>query len=280
MCTSPESGSETKPPEDPATDSWERNQPTSWQWVLIASIAVVILCAVVMFVTLAFRTYTNWREDKVQSATQEAASATIEVREHLAVIQEAKRWPLLIQDPFNDNANEWLEGEIDDEYVSMTLTVDSRYVWEATAKKGVVWRVWPRSEYLSDFYLAVDIQNQGRNQSAQYGAIFYNDEGVYCYLEVSDAGYFRVASYDGQNWLDLIPATYSEVIQPGEINHLEIAAKAGTFYVQINNQFVGSNTGCTQSSGQAGIAIGLTNQNDHGNIVFDNFELRTPGIWK
>jgi hypothetical protein len=280
MYRSPGSESENSLPEEPTKDPWERNQPAPWQWALIAGIAVVVLGCLVAFFTLTFHTYSTWTENRTQSATQVAASATAEVRERLAVIQEAKKWPLLMQDSFNDNANEWLEGEIDDEYVSMTLTVDNHYLWNATAKQGVVWRVWPRSDILSDLYLAVDVQNQGRNQSAQYGAIFYNDEGTYCYLEVSDAGYYRVASYDGQSWLDLIPATYSVVIQPGEINQLVIAAKAGTFYIQINNQFVGSGMGCTKSSGQAGIAIGLTNPGDHGNIIFDNFELRTPGTGK
>jgi hypothetical protein len=267
-------------PEDPAKDPWEGNQPPPWQWALIAGIAVVMLCALAALVTLAFRTYNTWTENRTHSTAQVITRATAEVQKGLDVIQEAQSWPILLVDSFNDNANEWKEGEIDDEYVSMTLTLDSRYIWNVTSKKGVVWRVWPRSDILSDFYLAVDVQNLGRNQSTQSGLIVHNNEDAYCYLEVSDDGYYRVSSYDGQNWLDLVPVTYSEIIRPEEVNHLEIAIRDDIIYFRINNQLVGSATGCSQSRGQAGVAISLNSANEHAMIAFDNFELRTPGATK
>lgn len=265
---------QTKPPEN----EWAQNQPPAWQWILIVGVAIAVLCGLIVFAVLGYRTYNQWRADRSQKATEEEASeiaeATAAALERTMAIEKAQGWPLLIEENFDNNQNEWMVGEIEDEYSKIRLTLDGSYLWEVTAKQGFVWRVWPRSDIVSDFYLAAEVQNQSRNESAQYGLIFRNNENAYFYLEGRDSGYFRLMLYDGQSWQDLISSTYSELIRPGIANKFAVAAVDDVFYVLINDVFVGQARGNFPSEGQVGVAIGLSGEGEGAIIGFDNFEFR------
>jgi hypothetical protein len=260
--------------EENSPTDWESNQPSTWQWVLIAGIAIVVLCGIAAFTSLAYQTYNQWGQGRNEQATQAVVTTTAVDVERMMGFREASRQPALIFDPFVDNVNEWLEEDIDDEYTTMSLTINGRYIWDATAKQGFVWRIWPQSDVVSDFYLAVDAQNLSDNLDAQYGLIFRNDGDSYYYLEVRDTQHFRVFSYIDNEWIELIPYTYTDAIYPGETNRLEIVAKDDEIYVAINGQFVGQTEGSYPSEGQVGLIIGLANENEEATIAFDNFELR------
>jgi hypothetical protein len=254
--------------------NWDDNQPDYRQWVFVIGIGIVFLCGLAAFIFFGFQTFNRWTVAQNENATQVAATSTAEVATRVRAIQEASRWPTLTFDPFTENVNEWMDGEIDDEYATMSLSVNGRYVWNASAKQGFIWRVWPRSDVVSDFYLAVDAQNLSDNLDAQYGLIFRNNDGAYYYLEVRDTQYFEVYSYINNEWNELITSTYTEAIRPGAVNRLEIAAKDDVFYFLINNQFVGETIGSLPSRGQVGVAIGMSNAGEEATIAFDNFELR------
>jgi hypothetical protein len=147
------------------------------------------------------------------------------------------------------------------------------YRWDATAKQGFHWRVWPKSDVVSDFYLAVDAQNIGDNEEAQYGVIFREDDDSYFYWEIRDTQYHRFFSYVN-GWIELIPSTFTDAIRPGETNHLVVVSENDVFKFWINDQFVGQANGRMPSKGQAGVAIGLSNEGEESVIIFDNFELR------
>ena len=260
--------------EEKTSANLENNQPDSRQWALVIGIGIVFLCGLAAFIFFGFQTYNRWTVAQNESATQVAATSTSEVAERVRVIQETSRWPQLILDPFSENVNEWMDGDIDDDYATMLLSINGRYIWDAVAKQGFIWRVWPRSDVVRDFYLTVEAQNLSDNLDAQYGLIFRNNEDGYFFLEVRDTQYFQVYSYANNEWTELITSTYTEAIRPGGVNHLEIAAKDDVFYIVINNQFVGETTGSYPSRGQVGVAIGMSEAGEEAIIAFDNFELR------
>ena len=265
--------------EDTPTQS-DSNPPSTWQWLMISGIVIVVLCAAAAFIYFAYQTYNLWVGAKNQVKPKAVATATVATVEQTNALQEASRWPTLIFDPFSENVNEWIDEDIDDDYTSMSLTINGRYIWDATAKQGFVWRIWPQSDEVSDFYLAVDAQNLSDNLDAQYGLVFRNDGDSYGYLEVRDTQYFRVFSYIDNEWIELIPYTYTDAIHPGAKNHLEVAAIDDMVYIAINDQYVGQTEDSYLAEGQVGLIIGLAGEGEETVIAFDNFELRTPGISK
>jgi hypothetical protein len=251
----------------------EANQPTTLQWVLIVVVGLVVILGIALFLSGgAFTAYT-WYTGQQAKATETAAAATAIVMERNQVMIEASNWPLVIFDTFDDNENEWIDGEIDDEYSYIWVSINGVYRWEATAKQGFHWRVWPRSDFTTDFYLAVDAQNLSDNPEAQYGLIFRNNDDAYFYWEVSDTQDFRVFSYQN-DWIELIPSTYTEAIRPGAENHLVVVSVDDEYKFWINDQYVGRASGSYPSKGQVGVAIGLSYEGEESTIIFDNFELR------
>jgi hypothetical protein len=249
------------------------NQPSTVQWIVIGIISFVAVCGILLFISGAGLTiFSLDRQQQVKAeGTAAAATAVVEARDQIMV--EASQWPVVIFDPFDDNQNEWIDGEIDDDYAAIQVTIDGTYKWDAYAKQGFAWRVWPVSDFTNDFYLAVDAQNIGDNVNAQYGLIFRNNDDAYFYWEVIDTQSFRFFSYDG-GWNELIGSTYTEAIQPGEMNHLVVVSKNDEYKFWINDQFVGQASGGFPSDGQAGVAIGLSYEGEESVIIFDNFVLR------
>jgi hypothetical protein len=262
--------------EENPVSSWDQNQPTFGQWGLIAGIIVILFCGAAGFLFFAYRTYSQWAEGRNQQATQVAATATAEVQYHIDIVNTAREWPLAFFDSFYDNENEWQTGEIDDDYTTMMTSINGRYIWEAEAKQGFVWRIWPQSDTVSDFYISVEAQNTSKNHNAQYGLIFHNNDGSYNYLEIRDNQSFRVLNLYEQEWIELIPSTFSALIQPGEANHLEVVAQSGIFYILINGELVGQTSSSYPTEGQVGLAIGLSEVGETATIEFDNFEFRFP----
>lgn len=264
---------------DPAT-----NQPSQRQWIVIAVIGFVAICGVLLFLSGGALTAFSWFNEQQTQATNTAvaaqtqanataAAATAVAFERDQALRAAAQWPEVIFDTFDDNRNEWITGEIDDDYATIQVSIDDVYQWDATAKQGFAWRVWPQSDLTADFYLAVDAQNTGENNEAQYGLVFHNNTAGYFYWEISDTQYFRFYSYT-DDWVELIPSTYTAALQPGALNHLVVISEDGRYKFWINDQFVGEAPGSSPTQGQAGVAIGLSYEGDESIIIFDNFELR------
>jgi hypothetical protein len=210
------------------------------------------------------------------AATEAVLEATASAMEAFSSVQIAREWPVLVWDGFDDNQNEWMVGEVDDEFSTMYLEVAGQYIWDVVAKQGFIWRVWPRSDVVSDFYLAVEAQNLSDNLDARYGLVFWNDQSTYYYVEARDSGLFLVSHFDGQAWNNLIDYTESDAILAGEVNTLEIAMVDETFYFLINGELMAEIPGLSPSEGQAGVAVGLSEAGEQGMIAFDDYLLRAP----
>jgi hypothetical protein len=253
---------------------YEANQPTTRQWVIVGVVALIVICGIALFLSGGYYAALNYFEARQERATQTAAAATAIVAQKYDLIADAKRWPLLLSDTFDTNAYDWREGEFDDEYALMEFSIGGTYTWEMSTKKGVVWRVWPRSDSVDDFYLSVDAKNAGEDRNTQYGLIFRNNDNSFFFFEVRDTQEFRVLSSDDWEWTELIPLTESAAIYPGQFNHLEIVARGDRFYFLINETLVGEISASYPEIGQAGLAIGADDADIETTVVYDNFELR------
>ena len=201
-------------------------------------------------------------------------------RQAEAVRISALNWPVVMADPFDDNRHAWIEDEVeDDAYAAMVWNIQNgQYLWQAAALQGFVWRVWPDITPVEDFYAAVDAQRISGSSTAQYGLIFRNSDEftTYYYFEVRESQEFSIYYFTGSEWLTLMSPTFSPSIRPGQVNRLEVIGRGDQFTFFINERFVVELFEPTLVSGEVGLAIGLSNQGDEAEIVFDNFEVRSP----
>ena len=266
---------QNSPEIDPGT-----NQPSTLQWVLVVVVGLVAVCGILLFLSGgAFTAFTYFNQQRAR-ATETAPTATPDVTAgYLADFQAAAEWPLLLYDTFDDNRNEWIDGEIEDDYATILVTIDGAYNWEVqNAKQGFTWRVWPTVDELKDFYLATDVQNRSENLDAQYGLVFRNQGDDYYYFEVRDGQYFRFFLFESYQWKELLPYTYSEAIRPGDVNRLAVLSQDDQFTLWINDQFVGEARGNTPDQGLVGVIVGLAYADEQSFIAFDNFEVRVPEL--
>jgi len=222
------------------------------------------------------------REQAIRSeneqATATAAAGTAVVAARAQAIRSAEKWPLVLLEPFNNNDNEWIDGEIDDEFAEITVTINGTYTWEISSKQGFVWWVYPTSDMVDDFYLAVDVINPSSNRDAPNGLIFriLEDSDFYYYFEVRDTQLFSVWASNPDGWEEVIPYTTSTAIRPSENNHLEIIAQGDEYFFYINDELVAEKTLLAPNQGYSGLAAGLSYEDEQSTIIFDNFELRAP----
>lgn len=264
--------------EIPESPNYSENQPTKGQWILIAVVGIVALLGIVTFLAGGYFTAASFMDGRSQQAAETDAAATAVVNKRLEVIGGAARWPLELFDPFNDNENDWIDGTIDDEFAFMDVSINGDYTWEISSKQGFVWWVYPSSDMVDDFYLAVDVINTSSNRDAPRGLIFglTEDYQAYNYFEIRDTQLFSVWANGQDGWTEIVPYTTATAIRPGEYNHLEVISQDDHYYFLINDQLVADATITYPGEGYAGVAVGLSYADEQSTISFDNYELRVP----
>ena len=227
----------------------------------------------------AIRMATDIAED--MEATVEViyqqALATAEARQILLV--EAKQWPLIFLETFDENERDWAEGEDEDpQYANILWSLDEgKYQWEVKAYDGFVWWVMPDMEKFADFYLATTAQQMNNPEYGEYGIIFrQTNDGDYYLFEIDEQGNFAVYIHYLGEWESLIDWQLSPEIKIGKENHLAVIAKGADFIFFINDQYVGGITDDRLEVGEAGLLIGLSYPEEEAIWEFDDFELRSP----
>ncbi len=257
------------------TKSPKQNKNT-WIFILIAAIVIICLCLVAL--ALGFQAYriVTSETNTQDTGTAEAQQAESTSGESIPT-DEIESWTLLADEPYNENDLDWVEGNIDDEYVSMTLTIDNHYLWEGVTRKGFVWRAWPDLDDVSDFYLSVDTQNTGTNKDAYYGLVFRQTEDDQYYLfDIRDNGTYEIYKHQQNEWIELVSLTSTDTIKAGETNKLSVMAWDGWFSFYINGILVHRLVEGIPPEGKVGVAVGASNDGDTFRILFDNFTLRVP----
>ena len=257
---------------------YSSNQPTSRQWILIIGIGLFALCGIITFMAGGVYSLNSMLSARSERATATSAAATAVVVAREQAIRSAAKWHLLLLEPFNNNDNEWIVGEINEEYAKIDVTINGTYRWEITSKQGFVWWVYPTSDMVEDFYLAVDVINPSSHRDAPNGLIFRisEDADFYYYFEVRDTQLFSDWANEQGNWTDIVPYTESTAIRPSENNRLEIIAQGDEYFFFINDELVAEKTILAPDKGYSGLAVGLSYEDEQSTIIFDNFELRAP----
>ncbi len=193
----------------------------------------------------------------------------------------AKKWSGVFIDNFDQNSFDWASGTRTGDRADITWTIaNGVYSWEAVAKEGFVWWVYPEMDDYADFYYAVDLDIIQAPDEAEQGLIFRmkkdgEDYSYYLY-EISNTQHFSVWYRDVNGWSEIIPWTSSQLLNESGNNRLSMIAQGSRMVFFINDQFVAEAADERISSGKLGLCIGLDENGQTGSWQFDNLEIRVP----
>jgi hypothetical protein len=197
-------------------------------------------------------------------------------------LRKIEKWPILLQDTFDDNALEWFVGDDTGEYADGHWKIeDSRYQWTITAKQGFIWWNNPTMSDVSDFYITVDAKQVSGPENGQVGLIFREfGDGNYYNFAVRQDGMFSLYQHDESGWTALLDWMPSDAIHPNEVNRIGVLAHGEALALAINGQWVANYTVASADAGLLGLMIGMDNEGEEGTFEFDNFEVRVPELTK
>lgn len=195
-----------------------------------------------------------------------------------AYYEQRADWPLILQETFDDNRNDW-PVEVDDGDLALISwkMANSKYQWDAMAKQAFIYWTHPAGTIVSDFYIRVEAQQIRGPDDGQFGLVFrLTDENNYYLYLIDQNKNYSLQLFNGGQWYTITYPTHTPVIQPGGVNQISVIGDGSKFRFYINDIFVNEETDPTLTSGNFGIAIGLNNPQDQANFEFDYFELRSP----
>ena len=199
------------------------------------------------------------------------------------LLDTARSWTVQVEDQFTDNHNEWTDGTDDNDFCTVTWTIGNGvYRWDAVAKQGFVWYVYPAFDDAADFYLSTEMDTLKGPSTAQQGFIFRHNGEIdaslakyYLYL-INNQGEFVVYLYDGGNWTELAPWQQTSALTYNQPNLLEVIAQGSLLTFFINGLQVAQLNDSSLASGKVGLAISINDSGDQAIWEFSNFQLRIP----
>jgi hypothetical protein len=211
-----------------------------------------------------------------QALIQDAKQATATAQERLDRRSQLSAWPVVLSEPFDGNANEWVTGPQTGEYAQITFTIENQvFRWEATSIQGFVWWNHPTIPSVTDFHLVVDARQIDGPASSYVGLVLRLDEnGNYYLFSLNNRGEYSFDEYSNAQWLSLIRWTSSPAIQVDGANHLEAIAEGARFSFFVNGQWMADFEDPGLPSGYSGLLVGMDEVGESGAWEFDNFELR------
>ncbi len=211
-----------------------------------------------------------------RNATATARVIQAALKACLAAPNSPQDWNLVLCDNFDVATNGWSTSSVNSEFLSGKRSISNgRYVWQLTAKQGVVSRIWPRGTNASDFFVTVQAQKREGDRNAGYGFVFRNQGENYYTFTLWDDGRFQVRKHSEGAWSTLMNGADTAIVRAGQVNQLSVEAKGDRFAFTINGQNVGTIQDNQLSQGFVGLIIQF-GSGTNATIDFDQFVLLTP----
>lgn len=214
------------------------------------------------------------------AATRQAEAALVTATAAAAAgeMLAAETWPVIFQDTFADNHNNWPHEPDYGDLVDLDFTIAGGfYTMSATAHAAFIYWAYPDGAAAADFYLLFDARRLPESAPGSYGAAFrILDESNYYLFRVDDSGYYTLELLWDDVWYTLIPWTETAHLNTGSANQIGVLAQGSQLSFSINRQVVAVTTDDTLSAGDNGVVCGLYEPDDKGVFQFENFVLRAP----
>ncbi len=183
---------------------------------------------------------------------------------------KAKPGTTLITERFDNNDLKWSTSK--SEYGLVKID-GGQLLMSAVKAKSYVASYFPGD--FRDFDASVNVQRTGGPRDGYYAIYFRYSYGQGYVFEVSDDGYFNVATQTSQAYLPLIEWTRTAAIKPGEVNALRVVAQGVDFAFYINDQQVATLKNTEFAKGGLSLVTGNFEQAGM-QTTFDNLLITVP----
>lgn len=177
-------------------------------------------------------------------------------------------WQMLIDDRFDsvESRNNWYYGDSETPYgVSYLEQKKDAMLYSVSCPENidspikVFYRQLKKPDTLSDGFVELDFEMENAGEQPGYGIRFRSKNDRFYLFWVNDTNQtFQVAYYDGNDFFDVYPITYTEKIKPKAGNRLGIMLRGTRVELYINNELVGEYLDNRQLSGVIHIAANVS----------------------
>ncbi len=210
-----------------------------------------------------------------EKAGFEAAKVTEET-ESPTEVAVAPDWPILIDESFNNNVNDWPIGSHKDETITLYRTIiDGAYSWETSSDQGVHLQTMFRSEPLSDFSVNVKMKRESFSGQGRHGIDFGTSEDNYFSFLIEEPDSFHILMYNEGSWQSLSGEMETDALQPGKYNQIRVIVEGSHISFWINDSPAGDIKEAAIEPRYVGISIDLM-AGAEGTVLYDNFQARAP----
>ena len=191
----------------------------------------------------------------------------------------------LFRDDFDTDA--WSTGSFDDEYASVTQEiVDGTYRWNATAKRGVVfkeiheiYRSFELEEFPYRFSFSAVARVTDSPGDAAFGLLFRSrDAENHYYFQVSERNEAALYVSEDGEWTALVEPTPISALRYRDQNSLRVVAEGTRFSFWINGEGIFEATDDRIALGNIGLALELQEVGDRMTIEFDDVRIGLPHL--
>lgn len=216
------------------------------------------------------------QETQRQALTATAqVQATTDAQAVQDILSQARQWPQVFYDSFDEDRGLWTVGKQTGEYGDSEWNIaNGVYNWTASAKQSMSWWSNPDMSNLNDFYLSATGRQTTQTSSAYWGLIFQqSDLGQYL-VQVNEQQQYAVYIQYLDSWENLIPLTSSEAIQVSAPNRLTIVGQQAHYWLWINDQFITDFRDDRLPGGTTGFLIGISEPGEEATWAFDEIEAK------
>ncbi|MGB7538877.1 MAG: hypothetical protein WBM17_10075 [Anaerolineales bacterium] len=192
-------------------------------------------------------------------------------------------WPVVLSDSFDDNRNQWFEGEYENDSVKGNISIENgKYRIDLTAEEAFTWWVtqdFPPADVirLEDFFISVEARKMEGPGDLEFGIMFrYWNTDQYVFTINADHQDYSFRVYAEGQWTTLIDRAECAAIVPDGSNRIAVLGKGSVFSFFINGECVHQAEDDTLKAGTAGMGLMGWTAGIRTTLEFDNFEARAP----
>jgi hypothetical protein len=197
-----------------------------------------------------------------------------------AKLYEAKTWPVVLAESFDQNTAQWPLWNLDDSDKKETMQIQNGVLnWGLRVKSQgqTYFEVAPVASY-SDFLFSEAVRRIGGQPTTDqaYWGMYFRAHGDHYYaFKINDLLQYGIGVSGEQGWHDLVGWTRSPLIESGTSNVLTVIADGQELYFFINGAPVETIGDATYPNGNVGLLAGLDFVEAQDTFFqFDDVELR------
>jgi len=217
-----------------------------------------------------------------QARQEQLAAAEAEAAQQETAAIEAM--PVVFQDDFTTNANQWWTGESSASLADWTFNLaDGRYRMQVEAKDNVLLRTLsPLPANLRDFWLSADVtlvETSGVGPGDISACFSFREtDGDYYRVAFNNENQYWIDMWQGGDWTTIKPRTDNLAVNldPGASNNFAMLVQGSEITLYANGQTLGTATDTTLSGlGKIELGVGFDEAGQTATVDFDNLIIRS-----